>query len=158
MKSPVFVAVACALACGAVPAAAQQPQAVPEVAPPAAKPAKPKVVNLRKASEKIGYKKVSSLVDFPDFYPGIGALYVRPATLPYGPFRSFDHQDRLVSTIYMVPLEEFNNHSTIDVKGVTGKVDHVTVYYNGGHPGVTMPHYHITIWHVSKKDEARVAK
>ena len=41
---------------------------------------------------------------------------------------------------------------------VTGKVDHVDVYYNAGHPGVEMPHAHIVLWHVKKEDEARVEK
>jgi hypothetical protein len=34
----------------------------------------------------------------------------------------------------------------------------VSFYFNPGHPGVDMPHYHFVIWHVSKKDEARVAQ
>ena len=34
------------------------------------------------------YKKVSELVRFPDFYPGLGRLYVQPGTLPLGPFRA----------------------------------------------------------------------
>ncbi|XIA64499.1 hypothetical protein ACFIOY_37600 [Bradyrhizobium sp. TZ2] len=36
----------------------------------------------RRKSERIGYKKVSSLVNFPPFFPGIGALYVQPEKLP----------------------------------------------------------------------------
>ncbi|MEZ4547090.1 MAG: hypothetical protein R3B51_04930 [Thermodesulfobacteriota bacterium] len=32
------------------------------------------------------YQKVSSLVELPDFIPGLGVLYVDPATLPAGPF------------------------------------------------------------------------
>jgi hypothetical protein len=49
------------------------------------------------------YKRVSELVRFPDFYPGLGRLYVQPKTLPMGPFRAYDQQGNLVSTIYMVP-------------------------------------------------------
>jgi hypothetical protein len=37
-------------------------------------------------------------------------------------------------------------------------IDHVSLYFNAGHPGVEQPHYHIVLWHVSKADEARVAK
>jgi hypothetical protein len=37
-------------------------------------------------------------------------------------------------------------------------VDHVSIYFNAGHPGVDVPHYHVVLWHVSKKEEARVAK
>jgi hypothetical protein len=112
----------------------------------------------RRTSERQGYKKVSALVNFPSFFPGIGALYVRPNTLPVGPFRAFDRQDRLVSTIYMIPVGDIEQKKTFDLAGLTGKGDHVTMYFNSGHPGVEMPHYHVVIWHVSKKDEARVAR
>ena len=44
------------------------------------------------------YKRVSELVRFPDFYPGLGRLYVQPNTLPLGPFRAYDRQGFLVST------------------------------------------------------------
>ncbi|ACL57273.1 conserved hypothetical protein [Methylobacterium nodulans ORS 2060] len=113
--------------------------------------------NERRMSEQQGYRKVSSLVNLPSFLPGIGVLYVRPETLPVGPFRAFDRQDRLVSTIYMIPIEDFENKKTFDLQRPAGKGDHVTMYFNAGHAGVEMPHYHIVIWHVSKKDEARVA-
>ena len=52
------------------------------------------------------YKSVSELVRFPDFYPGLGRLYVQPNTLPLGPFRAYDRQGFLVSTIYMVPIKD----------------------------------------------------
>src|SRR5690348_6900399 len=45
------------------------------------------------------YKKVSELVRFPDFYPGLGTLYVQPKTLPVGPFRAYDRDGNLASTI-----------------------------------------------------------
>jgi hypothetical protein len=32
------------------------------------------------------------------------------------------------------------------------------MYFNAGHPGVEVPHYHIVLWHVPKADEASVAK
>jgi|tagenome__1003787_1003787.scaffolds.fasta_scaffold20903491_2 hypothetical protein len=115
-------------------------------------------VNRRKMMERAGYKKVSSLVNFPSFFPGIGVLYVKPDTLPTGPFLAFDRKDRLVSTIYMIPVADFNNQKKFDLKGLGEKSDHVTLYYNPGHPGVDMPHYHVVVWNVSKKDEARVAK
>ena len=106
-----------------------------------------------------GYTKVSELVNFPSFFPGIGTLYVKPATLPHGPFLAFDRSDRLVSTIYMVPMKDMEDRKLLDaLAGFSGRGDHVTMHYNSGHPGVDVPHYHIVIWHVSKKDEARVAK
>ena len=114
---------------------------------------------LKGPSARRGYKRVSDLVNFPTFFPGIGVLYVRPNTLPTGPFLAFDRSDRLISTIYMIPLEDMENHKTFEkLAGFAGKGDHVTLHFNSGHPGVDMPHYHVVIWHVSEKDEARVAK
>ena len=105
------------------------------------------------------YKKVSELVKLPDFLPSIGTLYVNPKTLPAGPFLAYDHKGRLVSTIYMIPLKDFDGQKGFaDLAAPGGKVDHVSLYYNAGHPGVEEPHYHIVLWHVSKADEALVAK
>jgi hypothetical protein len=39
-----------------------------------------------------------------------------------------------------------------------GKVDHVSIVFNAGHPGVAEPHYHIVLWHVTKAEEKLVAK
>ena len=105
------------------------------------------------------FRKVSELVKLPDFLPGMGTLYVDPKTLPEGPFLTYDHSGRLVSTIYMVPLKDLNEHKKLeDLGAVDAKVDHVDMYYNAGHPGVEQPHYHIVLWHVSKADEAAVDK
>ena len=41
------------------------------------------------------FKKVSSLVKLPDFVPGLGTLYVDPATLPIGPFLGYNHKGKL---------------------------------------------------------------
>jgi hypothetical protein len=114
--------------------------------------------NHRRRMERAGYKKVSSLVNFPSFFPGIGVLYVKPDTLPAGPFLAYDRKDRLVSTIYMIPVDDINNHKKFDLRGLREKADHVTLYFNAGHAGVEMPHYHVVVWHVDKKGEARVAK
>src|SRR5487761_202438 len=104
------------------------------------------------------YKKVSTLVKLPDFLPGIGTLYVDPKTLPAGPFLAYDHKGRLVSTIYMIPLKDLNEQKKFELASPGGKVDHVDVYYNAGHPGVQEPHYHVVLWHVSEAAEASVAK
>lgn len=114
--------------------------------------------NQRETAEKNGYKRVSDLVNFPKFFPGLGIIYVKPDTLPTGPYLCFDRQDRLVATVYMVSIKDINDHKTLDAAGVSGPVDHVSFYFNQGHPGMDMPHYHFVIWHVSKKDEARVAQ
>jgi hypothetical protein len=96
------------------------------------------------------YKRVSELVRFPDFYPGLGRLYVQPNTLPLGPFRAYGRQGFLVSTIYMVPIKDLDAHKMMEiVEGTPVPVDHVYIYYTSGHPGVPEPHYHVILWHVS---------
>jgi hypothetical protein len=45
-----------------------------------------------------------------------------------------------------------------DLASPGGRVDHVSLYYNAGHPGVPEPHYHVVLWHVSKAHEQLVAK
>ncbi|MGV7216750.1 hypothetical protein [Bradyrhizobium sp. UFLA05-112] len=118
-------------------------------------PARP---NQRRIAEKKGYKRVSDLVNFPKFFPGLGILFVKPDTLPLGPFLCFDRRDRLVASVYMVPIKDIDDHKSLEAPGFAGTVDHVSIYFNPGHPGVDVPHYHLVIWHVSKKEEARVAK
>ncbi|WP_298254125.1 hypothetical protein [Bradyrhizobium sp.] len=120
-------------------------------------PVKP-VENQREAAAKNGYKRVSDLVNFPKFFPGLGIIYVKPDTLPTGPYLCFDRKDQLVATVYMVSINDIDDHKALDAAGVSGPVDHVSFYFNPGHPGMDMPHYHFVIWHVSKKDEARVAQ
>ncbi len=106
-----------------------------------------------------GYKKVSTLVKLPDFLPGLGTLYVDPKMLPDGPFLAYDHQGKLVSTIYMIPLKDLDAHNNIqDLPAPGGVVDHVSLYFNAGHPGVPEPHYHVILWHVPKSEERLVAK
>jgi len=105
----------------------------------------------RKAPPGDGYKKVSTLVQLPDFLPGLGTLYADPATLPAGPFLAYDRQGNLVSSIYMIPLKAMNDQKAFnDLKTGKGEqVDHVDIVYNAGHPGVAEPHYHIILWYIS---------
>jgi hypothetical protein len=114
--------------------------------------------NQRKIAENRGYKQVSDLVNFPKFFPSLGVLYVKPDTLPLGPFLCFDRKDRLMATVYMVPIKDMDDHKSFGAPAFAGRVDHVNIYFNAGHPGVDVPHYHFVMWHVSKQDEARVAK
>jgi len=115
--------------------------------------------NVEKAPPGGAYKKVSELVKLPDFLPGLGTLYVNPKTLPAGPFLAYDHQGKLVSTIYMIPLKDMQGQKKFDdLAAPGGNVNHVSLYYNAGHPGVPDPHYHIVLWHVSKAKESLVAK
>ena len=96
-----------------------------------------------------GYQAVSSLVELPDFLPGMGSLYVKPETLPAGPFLAYDRDGKLVSTIYMVPIEDIQAQKPFDNLAVgAGNVVETQLYYNAGHPGVETPHYHVVLWHV----------
>jgi hypothetical protein len=101
------------------------------------------------------YKKVSTLVSLPDFIPGLGTLYVDPATLPAGPFLAYDKQGTLVSSVYMIPIKDITAHKAFNNLAVANeKVDHVDMHYNAGHPGVAEPHYHVVIWYVSPQQAA----
>jgi hypothetical protein len=96
------------------------------------------------------FRKVSTLVQLPDFFPGLGTLYVAPRSLPVGPFLAYDRQGNLVSSIYMIPLKELSTHRSFDDLPVAhAAVNHVDIYYNEGHPGVPDPHYHIVLWYIS---------
>jgi hypothetical protein len=105
------------------------------------------------------YKKVSALVPLPDFIPGLGTLYVDPATLPAGPFLAYDHQNRLVSSIYMIPLKDMNSRKAFNNLNIArAPADHMDIVYNAGHPGVAEPHYHIIVWYVSPQRAGMLSK
>ena len=105
------------------------------------------------------YRKVSTLVPLPDFVPGLGTLYVDPATLPAGPFLAYDHRGNLVSSIYMIPLKDMNAQKAFSgLKAAQARVDHVDIVFNAGHPGVAEPHYHVIVWYVSAQRAAQLDK
>lgn len=104
------------------------------------------------------FAKVSELVPLPDFLPGLGTLYVDPATLPAGPFLGYDHDGKLAATIYMIPVADLNpDKSFTDLATGAATVTSVDVYYNAGHAGVEAPHEHIVLWHDAGA-KARVAE
>lgn len=95
------------------------------------------------------YQAVSDLVPLPNHIPGIGTLYVDPATLPAGPFAAYNKKGMLVSTVYMIPLADMQAQKKFGGLEVAGlATTSVDMYYNAGHPGVDKPHYHIVLWHV----------
>jgi hypothetical protein len=105
------------------------------------------------------YQPVSKLVPLPDFLPGLGTLYVDPATLPAGPFLAYDRQGTLVSSIYMIPLADMNAKKAFTgLKVGHERADHVDIVYNAGHPGVAVPHYHVIVWYVSPQRAAELAR
>lgn len=105
------------------------------------------------------FKKVSTLVKLPEYLPGIGTLYVDPATLPVGPFLGYDKAGKLVNVIYMVPLRELEAHKAWSDLGQVAaglKIDHTDLEFNPGHPGVEEPHYHIVQWLVTPAEQAKL--
>src|SRR5690606_5929043 len=79
------------------------------------------------------YVNAAAILELPEFIPGAGALYVDPAHAPVGPLsamRDGTDWDALAAGL----LAEL---------GVT--VDHVDVSFNGGHPGMAEPHYHVRL-------------
>jgi hypothetical protein len=105
------------------------------------------------------YQPVSKLVPLPDFLPGLGTLYVDPASLPAGPFLAYDHQGKLVSSIYMIPISDMDAHKNFsDLEIAQERADHVDIVFNAGHPGVAVPHYHVIVWYVSQADAAKLSK
>ncbi|HYG91902.1 MAG TPA: hypothetical protein VD978_37270 [Azospirillum sp.] len=106
------------------------------------------------------YKKVSDLVSgLPDFIPGLGTLYVKPSTLPTGPYLAYDRKQQLVGAVYMVPTKDLQAQK--EFKGLAAPhrpIDHVTIDYNVGHPGMAEPHYHFTVWYVSEKQAQQLAE
>ena len=120
----------------------------------------PDVATAQRTAPPCGaYQQVSKLVPLPDYLPGLGTLYVDPATLPAGPFLAYDHQGKLVSSIYMIPLKDMNAQKAfINLKVGHERADHVDIVYNAGHPGVAEPHYHVIVWYVSAADAAKLSK
>jgi hypothetical protein len=52
-----------------------------------------------------------------------------------------------------------DDHKNISDLASSGReVDHVSIQFNAGHPGVPEPHYHIVLWHVPVAEEQLVAK
>ena len=84
---PTIAALGLAMALHTAPVAAQDLTVLMQAPPPAP------------------FAKVSELVALPDFLPGLGQLFIDPATLPAGPFLGYDHDGKLSATIYMVAIK-----------------------------------------------------
>jgi hypothetical protein len=106
------------------------------------------------------YEKVSlAIKGLPDFIPTMGMVYVDPKTLPGGPYLGYSRQGKLIDTVYMIPVKDFDAHQKIaEMAAPASRVDHVGIYYNPGHAGMAEPHYHIVLWHVPKSQENLVEK
>ncbi|MFD2857584.1 hypothetical protein ACFSZS_26565 [Seohaeicola zhoushanensis] len=113
---------------------------------------------LRQSPPGPPFVQVSDALPLPAFIPGLGTLFVDPASLPAGPFLAYDHDGKLSATIYMTPLEELQAGSAFDGLGLGAhEVSSVDIYYNAGHPGVEKPHAHVVLFHDAEA-KGRLAK
>lgn len=104
------------------------------------------------------YVQVSDVLPLPAFLPGLGTLFVDPATLPAGPFLAYDHDGKLSATVYMTPLAALQSGTAYNDLAVgSHDVESVDIYYNAGHPGVDEPHAHVVLYHDAGAKE-RLAK
>jgi hypothetical protein len=95
------------------------------------------------------YVNASTILELPDFIPGVGALYIDPANAPYGPWLSYSQDNQLIEVLYMIPISDMDKAmdwgdlgTGLFTKLGLGAIDHVDITYNGGHPGMPEPHYH----------------
>jgi hypothetical protein len=113
---------------------------------------------LMQAPPPAPYAKVSKLVALPDFLPGLGQLFIDPATLPAGPFLGYDHDGKLSATIYMVPIKALQDGTAYNDLAIgSHDVASVDIYFNAGHPGVDEPHAHVVLFHDAEA-KARLSK
>jgi hypothetical protein len=93
---------------------------------------------------------------YPGFTPGLGTVYVQPGTRPIGPYRSYDHNGKLIATIYMVPEQDLEAHIKMVSDEPVPSVDHWTMHpvKRHGMVGLDEPHWHITLWHVPAEEAA----
>ena len=104
--------------------------------------------SLTQAPPPAPYQAVSELVALPEFLPGLGQLFVDPATLPAGPFFGYDHDGRLSATIYMTPIDDLEGGTAYnDLALGAPEVVATDIYFNAGHPGVEEPHAHVVLYH-----------
>ena len=104
----------------------------------------------------------SSILELPDFVPGAGALYVDPVNAPVGPWLAYGTDGTLVEVLFMVPVSEMTSGVDWDdlAAGLLAQlgltVDHVDVTFNGGHPGMAEPHYHVRLAFVDHAAQGRL--
>jgi len=108
------------------------------------------------------YVSVAEILPLPEFIPGAGALYIDPANAPVGPWLAYGADGNLAEIVFMVPLsgmqaaENWDDLATGLVSELGVSIDHVDLSYNGGHPGMAEPHYHVRLVLVSAAVQQRV--
>lgn len=116
--------------------------------------------DLTKSPPPAPYVNASTLVQLPDFIPGAGALFIDPANAPTGPWLSYGKDGNLIEVLFMVPvsqMEKAQNWTDLApglFKQIGLTVDHVDISYNGGHPGLAEPHYHVRLAFVDEATQS----
>jgi hypothetical protein len=108
-----------------------------------------------------GYVNVHTLVQLPEFIPGMGALYVNPKNVPTGPWIAYGKNGNPIDVMFMIPISKMDAHQNWDnlpgvgdlLKELGVTVNHVDIMYNPGHPGLPVPHYHFMLVFVSHSAE-----
>lgn len=97
------------------------------------------------------YVAASDILPLPEFIPGAGALYIDPANAPVGPWLAYGKNGELVELLYMVPLSQLDAAGSWEALGagvvasLGVSIDHLDITFNGGHPGMAEPHYHLRL-------------
>lgn len=98
------------------------------------------------------YVSASELLPLPEFIPGVGALFIDPDDAPVGPWLAYGANGELIEILFMVPVSSMQDAQNWDdlaravlSEAGAGPIDHVDITYNGGHPGMAEPHYHIRL-------------
>lgn len=107
--------------------------------------------DLTKSPPPAPYVGVDTILPLPAFIPGAGALFIDPAVAPNGPWLVYGKDGGLVEVLFMIPVSQLDKAANwsdlatglLAQTGMT--VDHVDITYNGGHPGMAEPHYHIRL-------------
>ena len=104
--------------------------------------------NMTQSPPPAPFVQVSEIVELPEFLPGLGTLFVDPATLPAGPFLGYDREGKLSATIYMPTVEQLEAETAYnDLALGAPEVVATDIYFNAGHPGVEEPHAHVVLYH-----------
>jgi hypothetical protein len=100
------------------------------------------------------YVQIPKTLMLPDFPPKMGTLYVVQKTLPVGPYLAYDHDGKLVATLYMLSMKDMDAHKKYEDLATSGaSVDHVDLFFNAGHPDMEIPHYHFVLWHITRAEQ-----
>lgn len=86
--------------------------------------------------------------------PGLARVEPARGRYPSAAFEAYDRAGRVVATVYTVAMRELASLGLEDLRADGRAIDHVSIYVVPAHPDVPDPHFHIVLWHVSRKAAA----